>query len=126
LKDKSIEAAMLHQTYFLISLVTASATIKRGTPFYNASQLVEAQILGSPYPYEFPVLENGPLADSGQFPMPACHNFTLEEATIDQLQEALSKGTLTSVKLAQCYLQRIYQTDSYIRYVNRVWRLSKF
>jgi len=101
---------------FLISLIAIAkgSTVRRS---YNASQVVEAQILELPYPYEFPILETGPLADSGQFPMPLCHGLTLEEATIDQLQEELSKGKLTSVKLAQCYIQRIYQTDSYIRCV---------
>jgi amidase len=88
-------------------------------PSFNASQVIENQELESPYPYEFPVLQNGSLEDSGQFPMPLCHGFKLEEATIDQLQQALSNGTLTSVKLAKCYLKRIYQTDGYIRYVRR-------
>jgi amidase len=95
-------------------------------PFFNASQIIETQELESPYPYEFPVLQNGSLADSGQFPMPLCHGFKLEEATIDQLQQALSNGTLTSVKLAMCYLKRIYQTDGYIRYVGDVQGASRF
>lgn len=82
---------------------------------FNATQIIENQELESPYPYEFPVLQNGSLADSGQFPMPLCHGFQLEEATIDQLQQVLSNGTLTSVKLAMCYMKRIYQTDGYIR-----------
>jgi len=81
----------------------------------NASKIIDSQVLESPYPYDFPVLQNGALADSGLFPMPSCHGFTLEEATIDQLQAALSAGRLTSVKLAHCYLRRIYQTDGYIR-----------
>jgi amidase len=85
------------------------------TPSYNSSQTVIAQTLESPYPYIFPLLQNGSQADSGQFPMPLCHWFKLEEATIDQLQEELSSGRLTSVKLVLCYLKRIYQTDSYIR-----------
>ena len=82
---------------------------------FNASQVVESQTLQSPYPYDFPVLQNGSLVDNGLFPMQLCHGFKLEEATIDQLQQQLSNGTLTSVKLALCYLQRIYQTDGYIR-----------
>jgi amidase len=82
---------------------------------YNASQLVESQTLKSPYPYDFPLLKNGLLADNGQFPMPLCHGFKLEEATIDQLQQELSGGRLTSVQIAFCYLQRIYHTDEYIR-----------
>lgn len=85
---------------------------------YNTTQILETQTLSSPYPYEFPVLQNGSNADVGQFPMPKCNGFTLEEATIDQMQEALSKGTLTSVQIVMCYLQRIFQVDEYIRYVN--------
>ncbi|PVH85143.1 amidase signature enzyme [Cadophora sp. DSE1049] len=82
---------------------------------YNTSQILETQILDSPYPYEFPVLQDGANANSGQFPMPNCNGFTLEEATIDQMQEALSKGTMTSVQIVMCYMQRIWQTDEYIR-----------
>lgn len=84
-------------------------------PSFNATQIIENQELESPYPYEFPVLQNGSLADIGQFPMPLCYGFKLEEATIDQLQQAQSNGTLTSVKLAMCYMKRIYQVDGYIR-----------
>lgn len=82
---------------------------------YKTSQILETQTLDSPYPYEFPVLQNGANANRGQFPMPKCNGFTLEEATIDQMQEALSKGTLTSVQIIMCYMQRIWQTDEYIR-----------
>jgi amidase len=113
---------LLLACYLLISvgLIATSAAGHSGeSPNYNASQFVEDQTLESPYPYEFPMLQNGSLADSGQFPMPLCHGFALEEATIDQIQEVLSKGKLTSVELVLCYLQRIYQTDGYIRYV---WR----
>lgn len=100
----------------LIGLIIFAAAT--ANPIYNASQTVESQTLDSPYPHEFPVLPDGATIDSGgQFPMPSCHGLILEEATIDQLQEALSKGQLTTVKLALCYLQRIYQTDGYIRYV---------
>lgn len=49
------------------------------------------------------------------FPMPRCGNFQLEEATIDQMQEAMSNGTLTSVQLATCYMMRTYQTEDYAK-----------
>ncbi|KAK3684077.1 amidase [Podospora appendiculata] len=48
------------------------------------------------------------------FPMAPCGSFKLEEATIDQMQAAMKAGTLTSVQLVQCYMQRNYQTDEYI------------
>ncbi|KAI9742697.1 MAG: hypothetical protein M1818_003838 [Claussenomyces sp. TS43310] len=47
--------------------------------------------------------------------MSPCYGFTLEEATIDQMQGAMSNGQLTSVDLVTCYLSRTYQTDQYIR-----------
>jgi len=86
-------------------------------PSYNASQVAENQLLTVPYPFEFPALKDGALVNSGNFPMSTCHGFTLEEATIDQIQQALANGALTVVALATCYLQRIYQTDPYLRFV---------
>jgi hypothetical protein len=50
------------------------------------------------------------------FPMPSCGRFNLEEATIDQMQQAMSEGTVTSQQLVVCYMQRTYQTEEYIQY----------
>jgi len=47
--------------------------------------------------------------------MARCGSFKLEEATIDDMQKAMAKGTLTSVQLVQCYMLRNYQTDDYIK-----------
>ena len=49
--------------------------------------------------------------------MPQCHGSTIEEATIDQLQQYMSDGSLTAQQLAVCYLQRIWQTNEYINSV---------
>ncbi|KAJ9218476.1 hypothetical protein DTO027B5_9145 [Paecilomyces variotii] len=69
------------------------------------------EILTEPFPYSFPKLG----ADSSQlFPMPLCNGFKLEEATIDEMQIALSTGQLTSMQLLNCYLDRIHQVDSYL------------
>lgn len=71
--------------------------------------------LRTPYPYYFP-----PINDAGTpalFPMPPCQGITLEEATIDQLQDYMSHGTLTSVQLLKCYLKRVRQVDEYINSV---------
>ncbi|KAF4537197.1 Amidase [Lasiodiplodia theobromae] len=46
--------------------------------------------------------------------MPTCNGFKLEEATIDELQDALENGVFTSVELALCYMQRILITDTYL------------
>lgn len=54
-------------------------------------------------------------ADSAAlFPMPSCGTFNLEEATIDEMQAAMSNGSLTSQQLVTCYLVRTYQTNSYM------------
>ena len=78
--------------------------------YANATDdLVHVEDLNSPFPYYFP---NQRTVDD-LFPMPECHGVVLEEATIDQLQDAMSKGQLTSTKIALCYLQRVYQTNGY-------------
>ncbi|TVY68644.1 putative amidase, partial [Lachnellula suecica] len=110
--SKTLRAGM---TLALISL--SSAWQK---PTVNASQILESQTLHTPYPYEFPVLQNGSNANNGQFPMPLCRGFKLEEASIDQLQQAMSNGTLTSVQMVLCYLKRVYQTDEYIQAVMEI------
>lgn len=48
------------------------------------------------------------------FPMPPCGTFHLEEATIDEMQAAMSNGSLTSQQLVTCYIVRTYQTNPYI------------
>ena len=96
------------------SAVLPSVNISTVDSSVNNSNLVSTQNLSSPFPYEFPHLGNISDVDAERFPMPACDGIILEEATIDQLQEAMSTGRLTAVQIALCYLQRIYQTDSYI------------
>ena len=80
----------------------------------NASiDLTTYQVLLNPFPYYFPN-ENDP---ASLFPMEKCNGITLEEATIDQLQDYMNHGKLTASQLAICYLQRQYQTDSYVKFV---------
>lgn len=61
----------------------------------------------------FPLEQNEGIPD--QFPMPPCGSFQLEEATIDDMQQAMSNGQLTATQLTLCYIQRIYQTQSYTK-----------
>lgn len=79
----------------------ASSAIADSTPIW-----------GSDFPV-FPLQENA--ETEKLFPMASCSGFKLEEATIDQMQEAMKKGKLTSQQLVICYLQRQYQTDDYIK-----------
>ena len=79
----------------------------------NASYFANSQILKTPFPHGFPDSRNA----ANLFPMRLCNGIPLEEATIQSLQNAMHIGRLTSSQMALCYLQRIYQTDSYIEYV---------
>lgn len=81
--------------------------------FNNLVDLATVQVLEAPFPYEFPKEDN----QIDLFPMPKCNGITLEEATIDQLQDAMSTGLLTTSQIVLCYMQRIYQTDMYLEYV---------
>lgn len=83
------------------------------------AQLGLAQQSYSVYePTFFPLEQNEGLPDL--FPMAPCGSFKLEEATIDQMQQAMSSGELTSVQLTLCYLSRIYQTQSYTKSVREI------
>ena len=73
-----------------------------------------SQILETPFPYYFPEHNR----TTSLFPMEMCNGVTLEEATIDQLQDYMSNDKLTTSQLVMCYLQRQYQTDGYVEYVH--------
>ena len=74
-----------------------------------------SQTLSHPFPYDFP--DQNAADNPGLFPMPRCHGVTIEEATIDQLQQYLSNGTLTSQQLVVCYMQRMWQVEEYVNSV---------
>ena len=84
-----------------------------------ASQLVLAssppstQPLFSYTPNLLPLEKNA--GTENLFPMGGCNGFKLEEATIDEMQDAMKSGNLTSVQLVTCYLVRTYQTQEYIK-----------
>ncbi len=82
----------------------------------SVSTLTMSQVLESPLPYYFPDFAR----DSADlFPMPDCNGVSLEETTIDEIQSAMAKGQLTSVNIVTCYLERVYQTNKYIKYAKR-------
>ena len=94
------------QTFTNISVLAPSTT-------HYFPNFATAEMLTTPFPYYFPNLGQ---SATDLFPMPDCNGFVLEEATIDQLQDVMGKGQLTSLQIAVCYLQRIQQTDEYIKY----------
>ena len=83
------------------------------TTDYDLPNAATAETLAKPFPYYFPKLGQ---SAADLFPMPDCNGFVLEEATIDQLQDAMGNGQLSSLQIALCYLQRIQQTDEYVKY----------
>ncbi len=77
-----------------------------------AASLVSAQAILSNSLF-FPLEQNANTTEL--FPMPPCGNFQLLEATIDEMQAAMKNGTLTSQQLVLCYMNRMYQTQGYIK-----------
>lgn len=80
--------------------------------YHNDTALATSQIMNDPFPYNFPQQDQSHV---DLFPMRLCNGLDLEEATIDQLQHRLSSGKLSTQDLARCYIDRITQTDGYIR-----------
>ncbi|XP_014553358.1 hypothetical protein COCVIDRAFT_29395 [Bipolaris victoriae FI3] len=78
----------------------------------NTTCVLDTDPLQQPFPFFFPPQDAA--NTSALFPMPKCQGITLEEATIDQLQGYMSDGTITSVDILRCYLDRIHQVDKYI------------
>lgn len=64
-------------------------------------------------PSLIPLQENA--GSTELFPMAECHGFKLEEATIDEMQDAMQNGNLTSMQLVECYMVRTFQTQEYIK-----------
>jgi amidase len=55
-----------------------------------------------------------PAGHGHRFSMSDCHGFQIEEATIDELQEHLHTGSLSTQQLSICYLQRFWQINDYL------------
>jgi amidase len=54
-------------------------------------------------------------AAKNPFPMPKCHGFTLEEASIDAIQKRLESGHLTSHQLVECYVERVNTINPFMK-----------
>jgi amidase len=54
------------------------------------------------------------------FPVKLCHGIDIQDITVLQLQAHFANGSLTSVQLAQCYVDRIRETNSYVHHVIEV------
>lgn len=69
-------------------------------------------------PNLIPLRENA--NTSSLFPVSDCNGFTLEEATLTSMREAMENNQLTSVQLVTCYLTRTYQTQNYINSIQQI------
>ena len=111
---KILHFALRRVAFSYCTFVTFVLTFGKGAGGYNGSVLTDSQILGDPFPYDFPDQTH---LGTELFPMRQCHGLKLEEATIDHLQQWMTAGKLTSQQLVTCYIQRITQTDGYARCV---------
>ena len=87
-------------------------TLVQATTPVDGLALASSQVVENLFPNDFP-----DQSQSGErlFPMRDCQGLKLEEATIDQLQQWMRAEKLTTQQLVACYLQRIDQTDGYVR-----------
>lgn len=95
----------------LFLFTSISAFIPRYWALTPNSSVAAEQLLADVFPYEFP-----DLSAANRFPMESCHGVMLEEATVDQLQDYMTQGVLSSVKIVECYLNRRLQVDQYLKY----------
>ena len=101
----------LHRFLLVITIISTVA-LSISNQSINDTNFADSQHLSNPFPYFFPEV----MAPSSQlFAMPLCYGFKLEEASIDDLQKAMSNGSLTSVQIVTCYMQRAFQTGEYIK-----------
>lgn len=90
----------------MVRLFTFQALIALALPIY-------AEKFSGYQGTTFPLEQNAGTPDL--FFMPPCGSFELEEATIDDMQQAMARGDLTSVQLTICYMQRTYQLQGYTK-----------
>jgi amidase len=79
-----------------------------------ATLVVCATAAPGDYTY-IPSLTYNNISASAWHAMPLCKGYKIEDATIDELQEFMTIGNLTTVQLVTCYMQRYYQTNQYIK-----------
>ncbi|QLG72936.1 hypothetical protein HG535_0E00200 [Zygotorulaspora mrakii] len=60
------------------------------------------------------------VASKEVFPMDTCNGITLEDATIDQLQDYFNRGILSSEDVVGCYLDRYFQVNPYVNGILQV------
>ena len=51
------------------------------------------------------------------FPVKPCIGIDIQDITVAQLQAHFANSSLTSVQLAQCYVDRIQETNPYVHHV---------
>lgn len=105
---------MLPKLHALVSGLALASAVIADPDLRAADPLVASQILTDPYAYDFPRLG---APGASLFAMRPCQGFQLEEASVDDLQRLMSNGSLTSVQLLDCYLDRIYQTQPWLKWV---------
>ncbi|KAL8947504.1 MAG: hypothetical protein Q9222_006223 [Ikaeria aurantiellina] len=114
-------------SYILASLPFGSLTRAQKANTFNARDLPEitsipsSRLLDHDFLYRYP-LQNATANEANSLNVLAlCNGVVIEEATIDQLQQYLSDGNLTSVQLTTCYMQRVFQVE---RYINPILQLN--
>ncbi|KAK6457812.1 Glutamyl-tRNA amidotransferase subunit A (Glu-ADT subunit A) [Scheffersomyces xylosifermentans] len=102
---------MRYSTLFAVGAICSASNALTISPYVKRTvfeSLADEQQLNDTT-YHFAQIESAEI-----FPMPKCKEITLEEATIDQLQDYMSSGKISSVDLVQCYLARYFQVNDFV------------
>lgn len=105
----------------LLPIETEASPIEKGVSLWKRftssgdNSLSTSQQLNTTT-YVYPQIE----AKDEPFPMSSCNGITLEDATIDQLQDYFTRGTLSSEDVVKCYLERYFQINTYVNGIMQV------
>ncbi|KAL8708171.1 MAG: hypothetical protein Q9220_006932 [cf. Caloplaca sp. 1 TL-2023] len=87
----------------------------------EVTSIAPSRLLDHDFLFQYPSQNVTTSAANSLNVLDLCHGVVIEEATIDQLQQYLSDGNLTSVQLTTCYMQRVFQVE---RYINPILQLN--
>ncbi|KAL9083785.1 MAG: hypothetical protein Q9159_005573 [Coniocarpon cinnabarinum] len=109
--------AMWTQDFLVVFVTTTVLGLSRSALAQAANSSITLQV---PDSYFFPEQTPQDATVPQAFLFPSCGDFALEEATVDEMQDAMVNGSLSAVQLLTCYNERAYQTQAYINTILQV------
>lgn len=98
----------------LLLLAWSKPSNGAANPFRQAV-LDGSKLLNHTFLYQYPLRDITSDTARSLNTLNLCNGVTIEEATIYELQNYLSKGRLTSEQLTACYIRRIFEVERFIK-----------